>query len=310
MASMRDVFLNEIYKYAKENYDVLIVSADFSAPALDQFRLALPNQYVFTGISEQNMMLVAAGLALEGKKPFCYAIAPFITLRCFEQTRNYAAGMDLPITLVGVGAGISYEDSGYTHHAVEDVSLFRTLPHMKIIQPCDNIDTVTAAKIAMKSMHPMYVRLDRYGVDSFYKHETDLSDIGVYWVIPKKPVSIMAAGRMVKTAINVADKLAENGIQVGVVNASILPIDEKSFINEMKGVSTLITLEEHNLQGGFGSHVLELVSDNDLSIKVKRLGMDLSNGFVEFFGGRDFIHKKYGIDVENVIDVIRKEMRD
>ena len=304
MPAMRDVFFDQIYAKAREDHDVVILSADFSAPSLDQFRLNIPNQYIFTGISEQSMMLLAAGLALEGKKPFCYAIAPFITMRCFEQTRLYAAGMDLPITLVGVGAGTAYDDSGYTHHAVEDIALMRTLPHMKIIQPCDNRDAVLAAEYALNSRHPLYIRLDRYGTDAFYEGVRDL-EAGLSVISPPQSVTLLASGSMVRVALEARERMREQGRELGLVNANAVPMDPERFREVMRPVRRLVTLEEHVLPGGLGSHVLELVSGLDLPLRVKRLGFDLSEGYIEEFGGRDYFYHRYRMDAEAVLESIR-----
>lgn len=304
MPAMRDAFFNKLYTYARENRDVVVLSADFSAPSLDQFRLNIPDQYIFTGISEQSMMLLAAGMALEGKRPFCYAIAPFITMRCFEQTRLYAAGMDLPITLVGVGAGTAYNDSGYTHHALEDIALMRTLPHMKILQPCDNQDAVQAAEYAMNARHPLYVRLDRYGVDAFYAGERNL-ETGLSVIYEPQPVTLLASGSMVRIALEARERLRAQGRDAGVLNANAIPLDPEAFRAAMAPVQTLITLEEHTLPGGLGSHVLELVSDLGLSLRIKRLGFDLSDGYIEEFGGRDQFYRQYRMDAGAVLEIIR-----
>lgn len=168
MLTMRDTFWNRVYDLAKEDKYVIVVSADMGAPALDKFRRDFTHQYVNAGIAEQNAMLISTGLALAGKKVFVYAIAPFITMRCYEQIRIYPAGMDLPVTIVGVGAGICYEESGPTHHSVEDISIMRCLPNMQIFSASDNNMTAKFADMAYESKHPCYVRLDRIVLPNIY----------------------------------------------------------------------------------------------------------------------------------------------
>lgn len=307
MTAMRDTFFNFLYEKAREDRNIIILSADFSAPSLDKYRLNLPQQYQFMGISEQNMMLVAAGLALEGKKVFCYAISPFVTLRCFEQTKLYASGMDLPITLVGVGAGIAYEDSGYTHHSLEDIAIMRSLPHMKVFQPCDNEDTEKIAAYALKSEHPMYVRLDRYGIDSLYAGEHDVES-GLSVVKPMQKVTLLASGSMMKVALAAEQELSDHGISVGVLNAETIPFSVDKFLKVTDGVEHLITMEEHTLSGGLGGFVAETVFDKELPVKVKRVGFDLSGGYIEEFGGRDVIYRKYGIDRDAVVQLVKERV--
>lgn len=305
MPAMRDVFWNKIYQAAKQDRNIVILSDDFSAPALDKFRLELPSQYIFGGISEQNIMLTAAGLALEGKKPICYAIAPFLAMRCFEQTRLYAAGMDLPITLVGVGAGLAYEDSGYTHHAVEDIAIMRTLPHMDVCQPCDNKTVEKVADFILKSKHPAYVRLDRYGIDEMYRWDSGF-ERGFYFASDIQPVTLAASGNMVGTALAVSGALKKEGISVGVVDICKIPLDEKEFVDALKPVKYLITMEEHVLPGGIGSYILEMLAKHDIFIKTKRIGLDFSSGFSREYGGRPVVHKQNGMDKDTIIDLVKE----
>ena len=300
MPTMRDVFWNEIYEFAKENRNIVILSADFAAPSLDKFRLQLPNQFINLGISKQNMILVATGMALEGKIPFCYAIAPFITMRCFEQTRLYAAGMKLPITLVGVGAGFAYSDSGYTHHALEDISIMRTLPNMKIFQPSDNATTKIMAKLSLESNSPVYLRLDRYGEENLIGDTSNVAN-GLSVVRAVQKTTILASGNMLINALKVADILKEKNVVVGVVDACIFPIDKTQFQKIFSKVENLITLEEHTLNGGIGSNVLELISDLNMNIRVKRLGLDLSQGYSKEYGGRLLLQNFYGIDPDTIV---------
>lgn len=307
MTAMRDTFFNYLYEKAQADRNIVILSADFSAPSLDQFRLNIPQQYQFMGISEQNMMLVAAGLALEGKKVFCYAIAPFLTLRCLEQTKLYASGMDLPITLVGVGAGISYEDSGYTHHALEDISVLRSLPHMKVFQPCDNEDTEKVVAYALEYRHPMYVRLDRYGIDRLYDGEHDIQK-GLSIVSGGHTVLLLASGSMMKVALEAVKELSADGIQVSLLNAETIPFDQEKFIQALYGVHDIITMEEHSLSGGLGSYVAELVVDLGLKVNVKRVGFDLSEGYIDEFGGREVIYNQYGMDKDTVIKLVKERI--
>lgn len=305
MTTMRDEFFNNIYEHAKIDRNIVILSADFSAPSLDKFRLDLPSQYIFMGISEQNMMLVAAGLALEGKKPICYAIAPFATLRCFEQIKLYASGMKLPIIIVGVGAGVAYTDSGYTHHALEDIAVMRSLPHMKIFQPCDNEDIRQMVEIALYSDSPIYLRLDRYGEDKLFEATHTVSD--TFSVVKeKKQINLLASGSMMKIASRVVSELEQENIIIGLINANIIPINSNKLKKYIEGTDILFTLEEHTLLGGIGSHVLETISDLDINVKVKRLGFNLENGYVSEFGTREEIYSYYGLDVSSIKKYIKK----
>lgn len=304
MTSMRDEFFNLIYEHAKNDRDIMILSADFSAPSLDRFRLELPSQYIFMGISEQSMMLTAAGLALEGKRPICYAIAPFATLRCLEQIKLYASGMKLPIIIVGVGAGVAYNDSGYTHHALEDIAVMRALPNLRVFQPCDNEDIRKMVDLVRCSDVPVYLRLDRYGEDKLFDAEHTVTET---FSVVRKPcrVTLLASGSMMKTAITVAAGLSQCGIEIGLLNVNILPLEVNRLKEMLDKTELLVTLEEHALSGGLGSYVLEVVSDNEIDVRVKRFGFDLKNGYINEFGSREEIYELYGIDSSSVKEYIK-----
>ena len=309
MAAMRDVFWDRIYKIASENKDIIVLAADFTAPSLDKFRIKLPNQFVFTGISEQNTILTAVGMALRGKKVFCYAIAPFLTMRCYEQIRLYLAGANLPITLVGVGAGMAYEDSGYTHQAYEDIALMRILPNMSVYIPSDNVMTEYIADLVVGSASPNYLRLDRYGDNAEdIKHDAESIKTGFNIVKPIQKVNIFACGNMVRNALEVWEVLNRKNIAIGIVDVCRIPFDSQFFGSTFRDTEKIISLEEHTLPGGLGSYILETVSDLDMHIKVVRKGLNLRNGYYEKFGGRAVMHKDYGIDVESIIKVV--ELRE
>lgn len=303
--TMRDTFWNRIYELAKKDRDIIIIAADMGAPALDKFRRDLPGQFVNAGIAEQNAMLVATGMALKGKKVYVYAIAPFITMRCYEQIRIYPAGMNLPITIVGVGAGVCYEESGPTHHAVEDISILRVLPNMKIYSACDNNMTEQFADLTYYEKSPNYVRLDRIVLPNIYPEGTDFSE-GIGVLRPVSDITIMATGCMIKTALEVSDALKAKGISVGVVDAYNIPVKAEKFIEVTKGVKKLYTLEEHTLPGGLGSQICEIVMDYGIGVKVKRLGFDFSQKYCYTYGGRKEIYPEYGLDVQSICKTIEE----
>jgi transketolase len=301
--SMRDTFWNKIYEIAKNDPDVIVVSADMGAPSLDKFRKNLSSQFVNTGIAEQNTVVVSSGLALEGKKVFAYAIAPFITLRCYEQTKVELAGMNIPVTLVGVGAGFSYEDSGPTHHTVEDISIMRILPNMTVYCPSDVTQAEFFAQVCCEAKSPNYVRLDREVLPAIYEKGTDFSE-GLK-VLKEGDFYIIATGNMVHRALEVSDILAKESIKAGVIDLFRLPINQVAFLQSTNQAKKILTLEEHTLPGGLGSAVLEVLADNNRMIPVKRLGLDCSKGYCYKYGGRRAIQSRYALDAENIAKTVK-----
>jgi transketolase len=303
--TMRDAFWDKIYDLAKENSDIVVVAADCGAPSLDKFRKNLSGQFVKTGIAEANSILIAAGMALAGKKVFAYAIAPFITLRAYEQIKVNLCGMKLPVTVVGVGAGFSYDDSGPTHHAVEDLSAMRILPNMTINSITDNVMAQFVAENSCKMTSPNYVRLDREMLPLIYSPGTDFSQ-GLSVLSQGKDLWIVATGNMVQRAIEVSRELEALNIQAGVIDLYKLPINEKLFLEKVEGAKRIVTLEEHTLPGGLGSAVAEVLADNNKFISLKRIGLDCRDGYCYRYGGRKNIQSLYGLDKKSLANLICK----
>ncbi len=301
--TQRDAFWDEIYELALNDKDIYVVSADMGAPALDKFRKELINQYIDVGIAEQQAVGVAAGLALEGKKVYTYAIAPFMTLRCYENIRVSLAAMNVPVTLVGVGAGVSYDDSGPTHHMVEDISTLRALPHMTIHSVTDAPMATALAKITRDAKGPDYVRLDRKPLPEIYKADDDFT-AGFKTIVPPEKIAIVATGNMVHTAVEASKQLEQRSVKAGVVDVYRLPINGEGLVEALDGAEFVVTLEEHTLPGGFGGAVCEVLADAGKQARIKRIGCDFSDGYCYEYGGRAHLQKVMGIDAETVVESV------
>jgi transketolase len=309
MLAMRDAFFLKIFEKAKQNPDIVVLTSDFSAPSFDRFRIELPGQFINTGISEQNTILVAAGLALSGKTVFVTSIAPFITMRCFEQTRLFAADMNLNIKIIAVGAGFSYNTAGPTHHSVEDIAIMRTLPNMKIFLPCCNSQVETFAENCVEEPGPAYVRLDRMILDEQYNGSfVQIKNAGFSILRKIVPITIVTTGYMVKTTLEAVDALGAKSIPIGVIDAYRLPFDEKAFAGILTGVKRLIILEEHVKQGGLGSYICETLADNDVQLLVKRFGFDFLKGFHHHYGSRDEMLETCGLSVKQLVTSVEDSL--
>ena len=172
----RDVFIDVIYEAALKDKDVFFISADFGAPSLDKFRENLPKQFIHSGISEQHMIDMSAGLALSGKKVYVYAMAPFITLRCLEQIKCSLAMMDLPVTIIAVGVGLGYADAGPTHYLTEDIACMRSIVGLEIYSASDEYTTKFIAKKTLEDPKLRVVRLERHPLANIYTEDIDIID--------------------------------------------------------------------------------------------------------------------------------------
>jgi len=306
--SERDSFWTELYNLARKDSNIVVVAADMGAPALDKFRKDLGGQFINSGIAEQSTVTTAAGLSMAGKKVFAYAIAPFITLRAYEQTKCVLAAMNIPVTLVGVGSGFSYEDSGPTHHTIEDLSIMRILPNLTVHNASDHVMAASFARLSLTLKHPNYVRLDRLVQPTIYKSTDDFSS-GLFVLRKSKSAMIVATGNMVHNALGIADSLKKTGVDVGVIDLFTLPIPKTVFLSAISGVKKIITMEEHTLPGGLGSAVLEVLSDNGVSTPVKRIGLNFENHYCYQYGGRETMQKICGIDTEASMMQIKHFLR-
>lgn len=302
----RDSFIDEIFKAAKLDKDICFLCADLGAKALDAFRSELPDQFFHVGISEQNMIDVAAGLAIDGKKVFCYAMAPFVTLRCFEQIKVALGHMNLPVTLLGVGVGFAYDDAGPTHYATEDITCMRSLAGIEILTPADDTSVVQIARLCCEKPAFRYVRLDRKYLTDVYSGENIFLGDGINLISPGNEVALVACGYMLHTALEVKKMLEEKNIYVAVIDLFKLkpiPVSAKELVKKYKQI---FTLEEHFLSGGFGSAVLEFCSDHSLSVQVKRFGVQDHYYFEN--GGRKYIHQLASLTSEALTQKILQEL--
>jgi len=295
----RDSFFEALFPIAKGDRNVVLVTADCGAPSLDQYRTHLSNQYITVGIAEQNMIAVAAGLALAGKKPFCYAIAPFASLRCYEQIKVDLCSMHLPVTVLGVGAGLSYDIMGPTHHTTEDISIMRALPGMQIYTPSDSIMGAALAELVYKTPGPKYVRFDREVFLSIYPEQTDFSS-GISHLREGRGVCLIASGIMVHSALRVADALKSDGVKAGVVDLyRPAPIDTDALIKILSGYEKVVTIEEHFLIGGIGEAIRVLLSERNISKHILNLG--LPHKYLFEYGGRKNLHELAELDDSNLL---------
>lgn len=306
---IRDAFFDQLYEIAREDDSVVFLTADMGAFSLERFRRDFSARFINVGVSEQNMVSVAAGLSMEKKKPFIYAIIPFIALRCLEQIKVDLCVMNLPITIVGAGAGFTYSSDGPTHHAIEDVSVMRALPGMTIYNPSEQMTARFAALRAWRAAGPVYVRLDKGIWPTLYSSDKDLST-GLALLRKGTKLLIIATGCMTHTALQLAEAVGVSGIHPGIVDLFRLKPIPEGLVEIAKGYDRVITLEEHTIAGGLGSGVLELFADRGLTIPVKRLGVN--DVYPGGYGDRDWMRQTIGLDFKTLYGIVKnwQEMKE
>lgn len=302
---MKATFFKELYELARQDARVQFIKGDTAY--VPDYQTAFPNQYLDVGIAEQNMIGVAAGMAKEGLIPFTYSIVNFASMRCLEQIRNDIAYHNLNIKVVACGAGFDYGALGATHHATEDIAIMRAMPNMVVFSPCDAYETSAIVKAAKKMVGPCFIRNGHGGEKLLHKGELENFETGkAYRLVPGDEVIICATGSIAEEAVNAAQTLRKDGIDVGVYSfPTIKPIDKELILTKSISAKLIVTVEEHNVIGGLGSAVAEIIAENPKSVAVlHRIG--IHDTFATVVGSRDFLKKTYKIDAMAIEEAIRQ----
>ena len=293
---MRDAFITQLDAAARRDRDIVFLSNDYGAPTLDRFRADLPDQFFNMAISEQNMISVAAGMAIGGKKVFVYSIASFLTLRCLEQVKIDICCMNLPVTMVGVGTCYAYSADGPTHHATEDMAVMRTLANMAIWSPPDSCAAGLLVDVALRQDGPMYCRFDKGRYPVVYEHE--LPKTGFAVLRRGDGPCLVATGTMTSRAVEVADALISKGVSCTVVDlVRVKPLD-LALAEVLGAAKYVLTIEEHSLIGGIGSAIAELVMDHGLGCRLKRIAIAEEKLYA--YGMRDHMQEDRGLSSERL----------
>ena len=306
LIDVRDAFFDTICDIGMEDENVFIMSDDMDAFSVRRFKAERPRQFLDADVAEQNMVNISAGLAHSGKRVFMFGIAPFVTMRCFEQIKVNICSMNLPVTVIGMGVGFSFSFDGLTHHGIHDLAIMRTLPEMTIYSPSDASSTAAAARFAYESDGPVYVRLDKGGFPELEEDGVagDFRD-GFRIVRPLRDVNIVASGFMAPRAVEVAAELAKRGVEVGVVDLyRVKPIGALFSSTVLAKSEHVITLEESSVLGGVGTAVSELATELDRHVRVTRIGA-ADRQSIEY-GSREWFHENNGLDNNSIIESITR----
>lgn len=298
---IRDAFFEEIYEIGRTDKNMLFLTDDMDAFGLRTFVRDFPAQFINIGVAEQNQVNVAAGLTLCGKRVFIFGICSFMTMRCFEQIKFNICGMNLPVVVVGIGAGFSFDSDGPALHGTQDIAVMRSLPEMTIYNPPDAVSASAVARLAYQKNGPSYIRLDKGIYPVIYENEHELQN-GFKVIRPVQAVNIVSTGCMTSVAMRLAEELERRGVSVGLLDLMRLKPVDPLFYKTIENTKSLITVEENSLVGGLGSIVGELLIDNNSDIKLKRIGSQDRQFIV--YGTRSwlqFLNKLTLPDLQNTI---------
>ena len=304
---MRDTFASTLTALAKTDERIVLLSGDIGNKLFDSFKEQCPGRFYNCGVAEANMTSMAAGMALCGLRPVTYTIASFVTVRCLEQIRIDVCYHNLPVIIVGVGAGLSYAELGATHHSCEDIAMMRVLPNMTVVCPGDAVEVRLALSAAFKQGGPVYIRLGKKNEPIIHKNEPDFRiGKGILLREGDRQVCIVSTGNVLPVVMETADLLAMQGIEAQVVSMhTVKPLDEELLKKVFCTFKIVATVEEHSLIGGLGGSVAEWLSGQS-SIKADLLRFGVKDEFIHGVGKQRTARKSVGIDAEFILAEILK----
>jgi len=304
---MRKVCLNKVHDLAKQDERVLYIGSDPGAGTLDSMKEEFPNRFFIEGISEANVIGMAAGLAMEGFIPYVNTIATFITRRCYEQIAVDICMHNLPVRLIGNGGGLVYAPLGPTHEAIEDIAIMRALPNMTVISVSDAEEMAVMMEQTLDWPGPIYIRLGKGG-DPIVSHADDNFKIGKLIVKEDagNDVLLVTTGIMVKPCLDAAQALSDSGIQCRVAHLpTIKPLDVEGLQKTAAGVKLIVTVEEHLKAGGMGSSILEALAGGGKIMQSPLLQLGLPDQFVHNYGSQNSLLSHFNLDSQGIADSVK-----
>jgi transketolase len=300
---MRNRFADTFYELGKADPRLCVVVADISpAGSIAKFRNEFPRRFINTGVSEQIMIGMTAGMAQRGLKPFAYTIATFTLYRPFEMVRDDLCYQNLPVTIVGIGGGVTYSTLGATHHAQEDVAIASTIPNLSVVAPCDPSEVEAATRwCAGQEQGPVYLRLGKAGEPDFSKAATDP------WVFGKlrrlregRDVCILSYGPIMKRAFALAERFEEGGKSAAIVSVHTLkPLDREGLTEVLETYARVVVIEECAPNGSLAMRVKELAWDAGATCRIDTF--TLKDAFIHCYGSHDDILDAHGLGVPELI---------
>ncbi len=298
----------------KENKNVVALCADLTGSTkIDDFKKEFSDRFIETGIAEQHMASLASGLAATGKIPFIASYAMFSPGRNWEQVRTTICYSNVNVKIAGAHAGVSVGPDGATHQAIEDIAITRVIPNIIVLVPCDSIETKKATLAAARIKGPVYVRFAREKTPIFTTEETpfEIGKAEIFWEPSTSSgqgpdVSVIACGPLVYKALLAANELEKKGIKVRVINNhTIKPMDEATIIQAAKDAGAVVTVEEHQIMGGMGSAVAEVLAKN-FPVPIEFVGVQ--DRFGES-GEPEELLKAFGLTEKEIIEAIKKVIK-
>lgn len=303
---MRKIFFKTLEDFAKKDESIFLLVADLGIKFFESFKEIGNKRAINVGVAEANMMGAATGLSISGKNVYCYSIIPFITMRALEQIKVDVAFNNLNIKILGAGGGLAYGAEGITHHSVEDIAIMRSMPNMTVVCPGDAKETELLAKESVSYPGPLYIRFGRDFDPLIHKGDIDFK-IGKGIVVNKgKDICIIATGTMLHNSLEAINLLKDKGLNPTLVSMhTVKPLDTDLIIKCSKEHNAIFTIEDHNIIGGLGSAVAEVLLEKGYSGIFKRIGIE--DKYCPISGKTDYLMKINNLDPESISKTILSE---
>lgn len=302
---MRTAYLDTLYEIASADRKVFALISDNGAIVYDKYRADLGEQYYNMGISEANMLGVAAGMANCGKIPFAYTIGAFLAYRAFEFIRDDICLQNQNVKIVGTGAGMVYSALGPTHHSTEDIGTLRVLPNLTIFSPASPLEVRKTVRAAYEMQGPVYIRLGTNKESEIYTKDYEFIPGRGVTICQGDDVTIIGTGNILVSVLQAREELEISGISVRVINIHTLkPFDEKIVRDAVRETRGIVTVEDHNVVGGLGSAVAEIIAESGMGIKFKRVG--LRDRFSKGYGNYEEVKNQNGIGMQNIVKAVNE----
>jgi transketolase len=304
---MRNAFASTLYELGKNDPNICCVVADISpVGSMEKFREEFPERFIDVGVAEQGMIGLCAGMALRGFRPFAYTIATFSAYRPFEFIRDDLCYQNLPVVVVGMGAGIIYSTLGGTHLTQEDIGILSPLPNLSILAPCDPPELREALKHCAKTTGPVYLRIGKAGEPTFTDKAVDPFEFGkIRYITRGSDVCVLTFGHVMDLAHTVAKDLEGQGRSVSLVSCHTMkPIDVAGITELLHKHKLVVTVEEHSCVGGLGAQVKQIAWDSRATCNLKTFS--LKDEFIHCYGSHNDLREAHGLSSKLILDAISK----
>jgi len=307
---MRDTFVKTLVGLAKKDKNIELITGDLGFGVLKPYWEEVPDQFTNIGIAEQNMTTVAAGMALEGKTVFTYSIGNFPTLRCLEQIRNDCAYHNANVKIVCVGGGFVYGSLGMSHQATEDLAVLRALPDVVVMAPADLVEAEEATKAIASYPGTCYLRLGRGGEKRIHKSIDNFQIGKAIKVKDGEKVVIFSTGAIFEEVNEAYDILKEKGYDPAVYTfPTVKPIDRETIEKCIRSFDLIVTCEEHNIVGGFGSAVAEVIAESR-NRRAVLLRIGLNDVYATIVGNQKYLRDQYGMSAKKIVERIEEYIHE